>query len=69
MKNHIKGMLFRLPAAMLLLAGFLGSLIIKLNSKLSSQYPISWGVVAIFAVLLVLYIIGERLSFKERYPY
>lgn len=65
MENKVKGLLFRLPVSILILAGFIASIVIKLIPSLSVQYPIPWGTAVLFGILLVLYLWGEYLSFKK----
>ncbi len=56
MRHEIKGLLFRLPALILLLAGFIGSI----YAKVKNIAPVdTFGPAVIFLIILVMYTMGE----------
>jgi uncharacterized membrane protein len=67
MKREIKGLLYRLPAAILIiLVAVIGSYIVKIGKILPNA---SWFAPLFLTVLLILYIIGEYISLKgDNYP-
>ena len=69
MKNKTKGLLFQIPAAIILVALVMGSFYAKMTNVLISGKPISWATPIIVLIIVILYFIGLYFGRKSDNPY
>ncbi len=65
MRNKTKAFLLQAPALLLLIAAFIGSIVIKM----AALYPITWGTPVMLALILAAYFWGKYFEKKATHEY